>query len=102
MLLEALVACAGVSLTAAAAMLDVPVKSAAVFAEGDVGLRGTLGVTEEVPVGFREIRLRFEIDTEASQAQLDLLLQWVERYCVVYQTLQNTPRTKVGLDAIKH
>jgi len=97
MLLEALVACAGVSLKAAAAMLDVALNSAIVFAEGDVDLRGTLGVEESVPVGFREIRLRFEIDTDAPQAQLDRLLELVERYCVVFQTIQKSPETKVQL-----
>jgi len=102
MLLEALVACAGVSLKAAATMLDVPVKSAAVFAEGDVDLRGTLGVADDVPVGFREIRLRFELDTDAPKAQLDQLLELVERYCVIFQTIQNSPKTKVGLSVRKH
>src|SRR3954466_6912629 len=71
MLLEALVACAGVSMRAAAAVLEIPIKSAQVTAEGDVDLRGTLGVTEGVPVGFKEIRLRFEIETDAPQIKLD-------------------------------
>ena len=101
MLLEALVACAGVSLKAAATMLDIPVKSAAVIAEGDVDLRGTLGVTENVPVGFQEIRLRFEIDTDAAQPQLDQLLALVEQYCVVFQTLQSSPRTGVQMNVVK-
>jgi uncharacterized OsmC-like protein len=101
MLLEALVACAGVSLKAAAAMLDIPVKSAAVIAEGDVDLRGTLGVAENVPVGFQEIRLRFEIDTDAEPAQLDQLLALVEQYCVVFQTLQSSPRTGVQMNVVR-
>src|SRR5438093_11873577 len=74
MLLEALIACAGVSMRAAAAVLEIPVKSAEISAEGDVDLRGTLGVTEGVPVGFKEIRLRFDIETDAPQAQLDQLV----------------------------
>jgi uncharacterized OsmC-like protein len=100
MLLEALVACAGISLNAAATMLDIPVKSATVFAEGDVDLRGTLGVRDDVRVGFEEIRLRFDVDTEASQEQLDQLLQLVERYCVIFQTIQSSPRTNVRLNVI--
>ena len=102
MLLEALVACAGVSLKAAATMLDVPLKSAVVSAEGDVDLRGTLGVAEDVPVGFKEIRLRFDVDTDAPQAMRDQLLQLVERYCVVFQTILNSPKTEVRLNLIKN
>jgi len=102
MLLEALVACAGVSLRAAATMLDVPLKSAVVSAEGDVDLRGTLGVAEDVPVGFKEIRLRFDVDTDAPQAKRDQLLELVERYCVVFQTIQNSPKTDVRLNLIKN
>jgi uncharacterized OsmC-like protein len=98
MLLEALVACAGVSLKAAATMLDIPLASATVFAEGDVDLRGTLGVDPNVRVGFQEIRLRFEVETDAAPAQVDELLQLVERYCVVFQTIQNSPRTHVRLN----
>ena len=98
MLLEALVACAGVSLKAAAAILDIPLKSAVVTAEGDVDFRGTLGISEDVPVGFREIRLRFDIDTDAPEDKRDRLLELVERYCVVFQTLQNSPRTDVQLN----
>ena len=100
MLLEALVACAGVSLKAAATMLDIPLKSAAVSAEGDVDLRGTLGVAQDVRVGFQEIRLRFDVETDAPQAQLDQLLQLVERYCVVFQTIQTSPKTDVRLNVI--
>ncbi len=101
MLLEALVACAGVSLKAAATMLDIPLNAAVVSAEGDVDLRGTLGVAEDVPVGFKEIRLRFDVDTDASQAERDQLLQLVERYCVVFQTIQNSPKTDVRLNVMK-
>ena len=99
MLLEALVACSGVSLRAAAAMLDIPLRSALVTAEGDVDLRGTLGVSDDVPVGFKEIRLRFDVDTDASRDRLDELLKLVERYCVVFQTLQGRPATSTHLFA---
>ena len=98
MLLEALVACAGVSLKAAATMLDVELKSATVSAEGDVDLRGTLGVAEDVPVGFKEIRLRFDIESDAPPQKRDELLQLVERYCVIFNTLQNSPRTDVAME----
>lgn len=98
LLLEALVACAGISLRAAATVLDIPIKSAVVSAEGDVDLRGTLGVTEEVPVGFKEIRLRFDVDTDAPQDKIDLLLGVTERYCVVFQTIQNRPKTEVQIN----
>src|SRR6202451_1674159 len=84
MLLEALVACAGVTLKAVATALDVPLKSAAVSAEGDLDFRGTLGVDKEAPVGFAEIRLRFDVGTSAPQEKLDLLLKLTERYCGVY------------------
>jgi uncharacterized OsmC-like protein len=102
MLLEALIACAGVSMRAAAAVLEIPIKSAAVSAEGDVDLRGTLGVTEGVPVGFKEIRLRFEIETDAPQIKLDQLLELTDRYCVVFQTIQNSPKTKVQLSRTRN
>ncbi len=97
-LLEALVACAGVSMRAAAAVLGIPVTSALISAEGDVDLRGTLGVTEGVPVGFKEIRLRFDIETDAPQDQLVQLLELTERYCVIFQTIQSSPRTDVQLN----
>ena len=100
-LLEALVACAGISLKAAATMLDIPLESATVSAEGDVDLRGTLGVSPDVRVGFQEIRLRFDVKTDASQVQLNELLQLVERYCVVFQTLQSSPKTDVRLNVIR-
>ncbi len=97
MLLEALVACAGVSLRAAAAVLEIPIKSATVSAEGDVDLRGTLGITEGVPVGFKEIRLAFDVESDAPQAKLDQLLELSHRYCVIFQTIQSQPKTSVKL-----
>jgi uncharacterized OsmC-like protein len=97
MLLEALIACAGVSLRAAAAVLEIPIKSATISAEGDVDLRGTLGITEGVPVGFKEIRLSFDIDSEASPDRLDQLLELTDRYCVIFQTIQSPPKTRVTL-----
>src|SRR5262245_2007852 len=97
MLLEALVACAGVTLKAVATALDVPVKSATVSAEGDLDFRGTLGVAKDAPVGFAQIRLRFDVDTDAPQDKLDQLLKLTERYCVVYQTLRSGPPIEVKL-----
>ncbi len=92
MLLQALVACAGVTLGAVATSLGIALRSGTVQVEGDVDFRGTLAVSKDVPVGFREIRLRFELDTDAPQDQLDTLLRLTERYCVVYQTLTRSPR----------
>ncbi|HXX25551.1 MAG TPA: OsmC family protein [Pseudolabrys sp.] len=91
MLLEALVACAGVTIKAVATALDIPVKSGKVSAEGDLDFRGTLGVAKDAPVGFAQIRLRFDLDTDAPQEKLDQLLKLTERYCVVYQTIKNGP-----------
>jgi uncharacterized OsmC-like protein len=91
MLLEALAACAGVTLGAVATALDIPVRDGQVIAEGDLDFRGTLGVSKEAPVGFQAIRLRFVLDTDASQEQLATLLRLTERYCVVYQTLRSAP-----------
>jgi uncharacterized OsmC-like protein len=91
MLLEALAACAGVTLRAVASALEIPVRDGTVHAEGDLDFRGTLGVSKDVPVGFQRIRLRFELDTSASQEQLDTLLKLTERYCVVLQTLRSSP-----------
>jgi uncharacterized OsmC-like protein len=91
MLLQALVACAGVTLRAVATALDVPVAGGTVHAEGDLDFRGTLGVDKEAPVGFKEIRLSFELDTEATPEQLATLFKLTERYCVVFQTLSRTP-----------
>jgi uncharacterized OsmC-like protein len=87
MLLEALVACAGVTLQAVAASLGIPVSSGRVRADGDLDFRGTLGVEREAPVGFRSIRLSFDLDTDADEEQLATLQRLTERYCVVYQTL---------------
>ena len=91
MLLEALVACAGVTLKSVATAIEVPLKTGIVSAEGDLDFRGTLGVDKEAPVGFESIRLRFDVDTAAPQDKLDLLLKLTERYCVVYQTIKNVP-----------
>jgi uncharacterized OsmC-like protein len=102
MLLEALIACAGVSMRAAAAVLDIPIRSVRVSAEGDVDLRGTLGIAEEVPVGFEEIRLAFDVDADASPAQLDQLVELTEKYCVIFQTIQNSPKTSVKMNKMKH
>jgi len=98
MLLEALVACAGVTLKAVATALDIPLKSGTVYAEGDLDFRGTLGVAKDTPVGFADIRLRFDVDTDAPQDKLDQLLRLTERYCVVYQTLKSSPPIEVRLN----
>ena len=79
-------------------MLDIPLKSALVSVEGDVDLRGTLGISDDVPVGFKEIRLRFDVDTDAPEEKREELLNLVERYCVVFQTIQNSPKTDVQLN----
>jgi len=97
MLLEALVACAGVTLKAVATALAIPLKSGAVSAEGDLDFRGTLGVAKDAPVGFRQIRLRFDVDTDAPQDKLDQLLKLTERYCVVYQTIKSGPPVDVRM-----
>ena len=91
MLLEALAACAGVTLRAVATSLGLDVRTGAVHVEGDLDFRGTLAVSKEVPVGFRTIRLNFELDTDASDEELDTLLRLTQRYCVVYQTLAAPP-----------
>jgi uncharacterized OsmC-like protein len=98
MLLEALVACAGVTLKAVATALDIPLKSGTVYAEGDLDFRGTLGVAKDTPVGFAEIRLRFDVDSDAPPDKLDQLLKLTERYCVVYQTLKSSPPIGVHLN----
>jgi uncharacterized OsmC-like protein len=97
MLLEALVACAGVTLKAVATAIDIPLRSGTVSAEGDLDFRGTLGVAKDAPVGFAQIRLRFDIDTDAPQEKLDQLLKLTERYCVVYQTIKNGPPVALTL-----
>jgi uncharacterized OsmC-like protein len=98
MLLEALVACAGVTLKAVATAIDVPLTSGTVSAEGDLDFRGTLGVAKDAPVGFAQIRLRFDLVTEAPQEKLDQLLKLTERYCVVYQTIRSGPPVAISLN----
>ena len=97
MLLQALVACAGVTLKSVATAIEVPLTQALVLAEGDLDVRGTLGIDKEAPVGFAEIRLRCEVETDAPQDKLDLLSKLTERYCVVYQTIKNGPKVSVSL-----
>jgi uncharacterized OsmC-like protein len=92
MLLQALAACAGVTLRAVATSLDIPVAGGTIEVEGDLDFRGTLAVSREAPVGFRAIRLRCTLDTAATAEQLDTLLRLTERYCVVYQTLAGAPQ----------
>jgi uncharacterized OsmC-like protein len=99
MLLEALVACAGVTLRAVATAIGVNLRDAVVSAEGDLDFRGTLGVAKDAPVGFQRIRLAFELATDASDEQLATLIRLTERYCVVYQTLRNTPEITVSRSA---
>ena len=97
MLLEALVACAGVTLRAVATAIGVTLRDATVTAEGDLDFRGTLGVSKEAPVGFRDIRLRFDLETDASEEQRATLLRLTERYCVVLQTLRQPPAISAAL-----
>ena len=97
MLLQALVACAGVTLRAVATALDVPIQGGTVTAEGDLDFRGTLGVSKDVPVGFADIRLHFDLDTDATPEQLESVLKLTERYCVVYQTLRHGPQVTITL-----
>jgi uncharacterized OsmC-like protein len=97
MLLEALAACAGVTMAAVAISIGVNLRGGTVRAEGDLDFRGTLGISKEAPVGFREIRLAFELDTDASEEQLASLQKLTERYCVVYQTLRQPPAVAVSL-----
>ena len=97
MLLEALAACAGVTLRSVATSLEIPVTSGTVTAEGDLDFRGTLAVDRDAPVGFKAIRLRFELETTASQEQLDTLLRLTERYCVVLQTLARPPELSAAI-----
>ncbi len=96
MLLEALVACAGVTLNAVATALELNVRDARIRAEGDLDFRGTLGVDKEAPVGFREVRLSFDIDGDLSEEQRANLMKLTERYCVVYQTLRQPPPVAVS------
>ena len=96
MLLEALVACAGVTLKAVATALEFKLGNATVEAEGDLDFRGTLGVARDAPVGFREIRLKFDLDTDEPQERIDSRLKLTERYCVVFQTINNKPALSVS------
>ena len=96
MLLEALVACAGVTVAAVATALGIALRDGTVHAEGDLDFRGTLGLSKDVPVGFQKIRLRFTVDTDASEAELDTLVRLTERYCVVLQTLVHPPALSVA------
>jgi len=96
MLLESLVACAGVTLRAVATALEIPLRDATIRAEGDLDFRGTLGVAKDAPVGFQRIRLHFDLETDASEDQLSTLIRLTERYCVVYQTLRQRPDMTVS------
>jgi uncharacterized OsmC-like protein len=96
MLLEALVACAGVTLRAVATALDIPIQGGTVTAEGDLDFRGTLGVAKDAPVGFRDIRLSFDVKADVAPDKLESLKKLTERYCVVYQTLRNAPPIAVA------
>ena len=95
MLLKALAGCAGVTLRAVATALNVPLRGATIRAEGDLDFRGTLGVSKDVPVGFKQIRLHVDLDADATEEQLATLLRLTERYCVVYQTLSNPTKISV-------
>src|SRR5213076_2685292 len=95
MLLEALVGCAGVTLSAVATALGIALRDATIRSEGDLDFRGTLGVSKDVPVGFKQIRLNFDLDTDASEEQVATLLRLTERYCVVYQTLSHPANISV-------
>jgi uncharacterized OsmC-like protein len=97
MLLEALAACAGVTLRAVATSLDVPVRGGQVRVEGDLDFRGTLAVSKDAPVGFKAIRVHFDLDSDATREQLDTLIRLTERYCVVLQTLANPPELAFAL-----
>ena len=97
MLLEALVACAGVTLRAVATALEIELRGGTVSAEGDLDFRGTLGVSREVPVGFRDIRLRFDLDTDAPADNIESLIKLTERYCVVYQTLKTPAKLALSV-----
>jgi uncharacterized OsmC-like protein len=96
MLLEALVACAGVTLRAVATAIGIDVRDGTVKAEGDLDFRGTLGVAKDAPVGFRDIRVKFSLDSDATEEQLNNLFRLTERYCVVYQTLRNPPAVSLA------
>jgi len=97
MLLEALVACAGVTLNAVATALGIQLRDATILAEGDLDFRGTLGVSKDVPVGFQRIRLQFRLDTDAGEEQIATLLRLTERYCVVYQSLSHPAKIEIAV-----
>jgi uncharacterized OsmC-like protein len=98
MLLEALAACAGVTLNAVATAIGVELRDASVYVEGDLDFRGTLGVSKEVPVGFREIRISYDLDTDADEDQIAALMRLTERYCVVFQTLNQPPPIDITVE----
>ncbi len=98
LLLEALVACAGVTLNAVATAIGINIQDGIVYAEGDIDFRGTLAVSKEVPAGFKNIRLNFKLNSDATEEQLASLLKLTERYCVVYQTLRNSPQMEVSIN----
>jgi len=98
MLLEALVACSGVTLRAVSTALGIDLHAATITADGDLDFRGTLGVSKEVPVGFTNIRLRFDLDTDATDNQIASLIKLTERYCVIYQTLKTPPTLEFVVD----
>ena len=98
MLLQALGACAGVTLNAVATAIGVTIRNGKIYAEGDLDFRGTLGVAKDVPVGFQRIRLKFDLDTDATEDQLATLLRLTERYCVVYQTLVQSPQINITFE----
>lgn len=101
MLLEALVACAGVTFSAVSTAMEIPIEQASITAEGDLDFRGTLGVARDVPIGFSDIRLKFDVKSDAPQEKIDKLIQLTERYCVIYQTLKQPMEisTAVSLNA---
>lgn len=100
MLLQALAACAGVTLNAVATSMGINLINAEVFTEGDLDFRGTLAVSKEAPVGFKEIRLKFNLKTDADEEQINSLIKLTERYCVVFQTLKNSPEINVSCKII--
>jgi uncharacterized OsmC-like protein len=102
MLLEALAACAGVTLRAVATALEIPLRGGTVTAEGDLDFRGTLGVSKEAPVGFQAIRLGFQLDTDATAEQLATLQKLTERYCVIYQSLRTPPDVSLAVEPAAH
>ena len=100
MLLEALAGCAGVTLRAVATALEIPLRGGTVSAEGDLDFRGTLGVSKDAAVGFKEIRLHFDLETDATPEQLELLMKLTKRYCVVFQTLEQPPQIGVSVSKL--